>query len=127
MPDVRLAAPRRRAALSLTSLIDVIFLLLMFFMLTSTFTRLGEIDLTAAAQGGSEAPQSPPVFVQLSPEGLRINGTESPLDTLRRTLEERAGPQGLVLIALAEGVSAQRLVDVLALLRGAPFSVRVLT
>ena len=127
MADTRLPAPRRRPALSLTSLIDVIFLLLMFFMLTSTFTRLGEIEFAAAPRGGVEVPQTPPVFVQLSTETLRLNGAEVPLEGLRAALESLAGPEGLVLVALADGVQAQRLVDVLALLRGAAFSVRVLT
>ena len=43
---------RRRRKLSMTSLIDVIFLLLLFFMLTSTFTRFAELDLAAASGGG---------------------------------------------------------------------------
>ncbi len=36
---------KRRASLNLTSLIDVLFLLLIFFMLTSTFRRRGEMQL----------------------------------------------------------------------------------
>jgi hypothetical protein len=39
----------------LTSLIDVIFILLLFFMLSSTFTRYGELSLsTAQAAGGRQ-------------------------------------------------------------------------
>jgi biopolymer transport protein ExbD len=128
MPEPRrLIAPPRRAPLSLTSLIDVIFLLLLFFMLTSTFTRLGELELTAAPQGGAEAPQQPPVFVQLGADTLRLNADPLAPEALRARLIDLAGAGGLVLIALAEDVTAQRLVDILALLRGAPFAVRVLT
>lgn len=36
---------RRRVTLNLTSLIDVLFLLLIFFMLTSTFRQSGELEL----------------------------------------------------------------------------------
>jgi len=114
----------RRRSLSLTSLIDVIFLLLLFFMLTSTFTRLGELELTPGAPGG--APGQPPVFVQLAPESLRVNAAETPLEGLAEHLAPMAGEDGMVLVALAEGVEAQRLVDVLAALRGAPFQIRVL-
>ena len=39
------AAVRKRKPLSLTSLIDVIFLLLLFFMLTSTFTRFARVEI----------------------------------------------------------------------------------
>lgn len=122
MPEAaRLGMPRRRAALSLTSLIDVIFLLLLFFMLTSTFTRLGELELAPGTPGG--APGEPPVFVQLAPEGLRVNTEEVPLEALRARLE---GEEGLVLVSLADAVSAQRLVDMLAVLRGATLNLRVL-
>jgi biopolymer transport protein ExbD len=51
--------PRRRAMLSLAPLIDVTFLLLVFFMLVTQFDRLAAIDVSVA--------QSPPV--QLSPDG----------------------------------------------------------
>lgn len=124
MADPRLIPPRR-AALSLTSLIDVIFLLLLFFMLTSTFARLGEIELTGAAQGAGQPQSAPPVFVRLGPESLTVNSVETPLEALRAELTTRAG-EGLVLIALSDGVEAQRLVDVLAVLSGAAFALRVL-
>lgn len=127
MPEIRrLKTPTRRSTLSLTSLIDVIFLLLLFFMLTSTFSRLGELELTAAPQGMSAAPSQPPAFVQLSREAIRLNAEDVRLEDLRARLFVTAGTEGLVLIAMAEGVTAQRLVDVLAVLRGVPFSVRVL-
>ena len=116
-----LVPPARRSGLSLTSLIDVIFLLLLFFMLTSTFTRLGELELTAGSPGGSAS--APPLFVQLAPESLAVNTEPVPLDALRARLE---GREGLVLVSLAEGVTAQRLVDVLAVLRGADLNLQVL-
>ena len=43
---------RRSGRLSMTSLIDVIFLLLLFFMLTSTFSKFSEVEL--AAEGTSD-------------------------------------------------------------------------
>ncbi|MEX0280950.1 MAG: biopolymer transporter ExbD, partial [Arenibacterium sp.] len=50
---MRNVAPRRRRVVSLTALIDVVFLLLLFFMLTSTFSSFGEIELfpPAGVQG----------------------------------------------------------------------------
>ncbi|MCB1397150.1 MAG: biopolymer transporter ExbD [Rhodobacter sp.] len=128
MPDALRRMTPRRAGLSLTSLIDVIFLLLLFFMLSSTFSRLGEMELTAARQG-SDAPAQPqpPVFVQLTTESLRLNAREIPLEALRSALTDAASADGLVLIALGAGVTAQRLVDVLAQLRDVPFAVQVLT
>jgi len=128
MPETLRRLIPRRAGLSLTSLIDVIFLLLLFFMLTSTFSRLGEMELTAARQGNDAPAQpQPPVFVQLTAGSLRLNAREIPPQVLRSALIEAAGPDGLVLIALGAEVTAQRLVDVLALLRDVPFAVQVLT
>lgn len=121
----RLAAPtppRRR--LSLTSLIDVIFLLLMFFMLASTFAREVEFDL-ALAGTGAEAPDRRPIFLQLGPEALTLNGESLALDDLAATLTT-AEAEAPVLVALAEGVQAQRLVDVLAVLRTTTHPARVL-
>ncbi len=37
----------------MTSLIDVIFLLRLFFMLSSTFSRFAEVELTAAGASAS--------------------------------------------------------------------------
>ncbi|WP_240607830.1 ExbD/TolR family protein [Pararhodobacter oceanensis] len=126
-PTSRLTPPTRRKPLSLTSLIDVIFLLLLFFMLTSSFTRFGEVELLSEGSGAGAASGQAPVFVQLAPEELRVNADPLSLEALRDGLSARAGDGGLVLISLAEGVTAQRLVDVLTVLRGAEFSVRVLS
>lgn len=111
--DVRRRGFRRRA-LSLTPLVDVIFLLLLFFMLTSTFSRYGEIEVAAAA-GGSGGAAAEAQFLQLSETGVRLAGREVDLAALPSLL---AGER--VLVALGEDVTAQRLVDLLALLRGVP-------
>ena len=110
------AAPFRRRPLSLTSLIDVIFLLLLFFMLTTTFTRTGEIPLTAAGAGGDGLP---PLFLRVEPDALTLNGTPIAPEALADHLRaEEEAPR--VLVALAEGVQAQRLADVLNVLRQVP-------
>ena len=44
----------------MTSLIDVIFLLLLFFMLTSTFSKFAEIELAAATSGAGAATGAKP-------------------------------------------------------------------
>ncbi len=114
---------RRRRKLSMTSLIDVIFLLLLFFMLTSTFTRFAEVEL-AAAGSGAAASDARPLFLQLAPESLRLNGTELTLEELpakltetRGEAAEEAAPQPLI-VALRGEVTSQRLTDLLVALRG---------
>lgn len=46
-------APHRRA-ISLTPLIDVVFILLLFFMLSSTFTQWRQIDVSAPTEADVE-------------------------------------------------------------------------
>lgn len=116
-------APFVRRPVSLTPLIDVIFLLLLFFMLSSTFSKFGEIELTQAAPGQA-APGSPTerVFVQLGAERLVLNGTQLKLESLADQIES-----GQVLISLDPDTTAQRLTDLLVQLRGrADLSVLVL-
>ncbi|WP_170571263.1 ExbD/TolR family protein [Ruegeria atlantica] len=98
----------------MTPLIDVIFLLLLFFMLTSTFSKYGEIELSNATAGGapSDAPQDRS-FVQLGADRLVLNGAAITLEELAEQVKT-----GQVLITLDPDTTAQRLVDLLVLLRG---------
>jgi biopolymer transport protein ExbD len=99
----------------------VIFLLLLFFMLSSTFTRFAEVELTSAGAGSAQA-SGAPVFLSLAVDGLRINGSDATLADLSdalRPLRDDAGPLQ-VLIAPQADVTAQRLTDVLAALRIVP-------
>ncbi len=105
----------RRRPLSMTSLIDVIFLLLLFFMLTSTFSRFGEVELSGAASGGISA-QQPPLFLSVDDTALRLNGEAVALDGLGAALAGRDDSR--LLVSLSREVLSQRLVDVLAALRG---------
>lgn len=118
---IRGTAFRRRPA-ALTPLIDVIFLLLLFFMLSSTFTRFAELPLQNAG-GDAEPGGSPPVFLRLEPDGLSLNGDAVTFDTLSAALSERRPPGETVTLLLAVGgeVSSQRLVDLLVLLRAEPW------
>ncbi len=111
---MRNAAPFVRRPLAMTPLIDVIFLLLLFFMLTSTFSKYGEIELSNATAGGAttDAPQNR-VFVQLGAERLILNGSPITLEDLTAQVTT-----GQVLVSLDPDTTAQRLVDLLVELRG---------
>ena len=107
----------------MTPLIDVVFLLLLFFMLTSTFSIFGEIELSKAASGRSDQDlPSNRAFVQLGEERVTLNGAPVTLNTLAEGVDN-----GLVLVSLDEDTTAQRVVDLLVRLRGrAELSVLVL-
>jgi len=119
--------PFRRRKLSLTSLIDVIFLLLLFFMLSSTFSQFSEVELASAGQGQAAVSESRPIFVQLREDGLRVNARAVPLDGLAEALAALMEGEARALVSAGADVTAQRLTDLLLALRGIPgLSVQVL-
>lgn len=107
----------RRRALSMTSLIDVIFLLLLFFMLSSTFTRYGDLPLSTAT-GGTGISTETPAFLRVMPDALTLDTEPVDPDALAALLSPRAPV--LVIVASGDGVTAQRLVDVIGVLRDLP-------
>ena len=102
----------------MTSLIDVIFLLLLFFMLSSTFTRFAELELGSAVQSARAAPETPPVLLQLGQSEIRLNANPVAFSELGLALQSLEAAQ--VLISLGADVEAQRLVDLLVALSGLP-------
>lgn len=110
-----------RRALTLTPLVDVIFLLLLFFMLTSTFSRYAEVELAGAtADRGAQAEKAQ--FLQLGEADLRLAGQPVALDALAGLLGD-----GRVLVSLTGAVTSQRLIDLMGMLRAVPgLSVTVL-
>ena len=105
----------RRRKLSLTSLIDVIFLLLLFFMLSSTFSRHGEIAFLAATAGSGTVSDRPPLFLRLDGTALSLNGGVIALDQLLPTITEHIGdnPAPRVIVSVTGDATSQGLVDVL--------------
>ncbi len=114
-----LKATRRRKRLSMTPLIDVIFLLLLFFMLSSTFSRFAEVEITA---GGSAAASSTPpaklLFLRLSADGMTLNGAAATPEAIKAQLSAAEG--SALLISVTQDASAQALTDALVIARGIP-------
>lgn len=104
----------------MTSLIDVIFLLLLFFMLTSTFSRFAEVELAAAGGSAGAPSDTRPFFLRLEPEALSLNGKPETIETLPAALTREDEAPTPVLISLRDGVNSQRLTDLLVVLRGLP-------
>ncbi|MDG1353632.1 MAG: biopolymer transporter ExbD [Sulfitobacter sp.] len=116
-----MARPRnRRRRLSMTSLIDVIFLLLLFFMLTSTFSKFAEVELAAAGAGPAVPGDTKPLFLQLGVDTLRLNGEDVTLAGLGASPLGQAAEGTVLLVSLGAQVDAQRLIDLLVALRGLP-------
>ena len=66
---------RRRSSIGLTPLIDVVFLLLIFFMLASTFFKFSAVSISGASSGGTSVNLSEIALIQIrGTENIRING-----------------------------------------------------
>jgi len=104
-------APRRP---SLTPMIDVVFLLLVFFMLAARFGAEGALNVTLAAPGAAAQWQGPPRLVTVAPEGLRLNGVPVTMEALPGALADlMAAPDDPVLVRAADGSPTGTLVAVL--------------
>jgi|GEM_PF-57205 len=114
----------RRRRIPLTPLIDVIFILIMFFLLSSTFGiwRPLEISLgreTQAPEAGQPPTKSTPsilILVRAETEtaDLSVNGIDLELETLTEELNRLAalGAEHAILVP-GKGIAFQRIVHVL--------------
>lgn len=108
--------PRRRP--SLTPMIDVVFLLLVFFLVVARFGAEGAVPV--APGGGGAGYSGPPRLVEVRPGALSLNGVAVTADTLVRDLARlAAGREDPVILRARDGASLQDLVDALELLRRA--------
>ena len=126
---MELARPqRKRRALSLTPLIDVVFLLLVFFMLASTFLKFGTVKIETAGGGSESLPAEQIALIHVGPAlKLRINGVATTMAGLGESL-----PRLLVkghtkaVIVVQRGASVSDLIAATTEVRKVPFkSVRV--
>ena len=108
----------KRRPLSLTSLIDVIFLLLLFFMFTSTFSKFADVELATSGSGSSDS-ETITAFAQFSSSGLTINGQIIEVSRLQIELLrlKRSNRTNMLILAVDKTASSQQLVDVLVTFR----------
>ena len=111
---------RRRTTVGLAPLIDVVFLLLVFFMLASTFLRYSGFDLSGGRSGAVQnADIGNLVLVRVKgAAGLDINGKAVSLHGLAGELAALSRPEGLrVAVKPIGGATVQHVVDVIEKLR----------
>ena len=114
-PSLLAARHRRRPMISLTPLIDVVFILLIFFMLASSFLDWRSIELNAPGETGGGASVEGAVLVEVRKDGLRLSGERLSLEALAGRisglLAER--PEQSVLVRPAPEVTLQEAIAVL--------------
>lgn len=109
--------PTRRRP-GLTPMIDVVFLLLIFFMLAA---RLGPAQgLQVQSAGGGGEWTGPPRLVDVMPETLRLNGVSTDVTELPDRLRALVStPSDAIVLRPRDGATLQRLLDVVSALESA--------
>ena len=110
----------RRRRPSLTPMIDVVFLLLIFFMLVARFGVDKVIDINLpSALGQSSQYEGPPRLVEIKSGNLvSLNGFDFPLDQLSSKLSElMPSPNALIILRSSAEANTQDLLDVLLYLK----------
>jgi biopolymer transport protein ExbD len=112
---------RRRTAhaqthIDLTSLIDVIFILLLFFLVTTTFVRDAGVTVNRPQAVRSEPLASSAMRIVIVPSGaVFTDGRQVELGELGSLVKQFVArePEGNVVVVTDESVSAGRLVEVM--------------
>jgi len=108
---ITLGPPRARRRMSLTPMIDVVFLLLIFFMLAARFGVEGAIALSGSTGGGQDW-SGPPRLVDFAPDGLWLNGAPLAPDALPEALSPlMQDPADPIILRPRDGANLQHLTD----------------
>jgi biopolymer transport protein ExbD len=119
MFDFQQSIHRRRP--SLTPIIDVVFLLLVFFMLASTFNVDQKVNLLSEIVYGSSQYDQNPRLIEIKSNKLLINGVEADDSEAIRKLEEITPDLSQIIIVQVLGSTTQRMLDVMELLKSSGF------
>ncbi len=118
---MQFGTPRHARRPSLTPMIDVVFLLLVFFMLAARFGH--DLSLPMATGGGATVYDGPPRLVVIGHDSLALNGQTIAPEALPAALDPlMSAPSDIVVLRPAEGVPLQRLIAVSDSLRAAGLS-----
>jgi len=117
--------PQEELTLDLTSLIDVVFLLLIFFMVTTTFSAQSGIGVNLPEAAARERPSTEAVSISIKATGtLFLDEHPVTHDELReqlKALEKQRGAETVVVIRADESVTHGRVVEAMDAARTAGF------
>ena len=117
-------SPKRRR-LSLTPLIDVIFLLLLFFMLSSTFSKFSELEINSGSSGSGTV-SSEVIFLVLYHDSQTLEGEEiAKKELLPKLTQAKENGKGSLVLIVAENVTSQDFLSLLQMVNSGPLPVSV--
>ena len=118
--------PRRNhasaMAVDIAPLIDVVFILLIFFLVTTTFVRDTGIEVERPEAAYAEALESTAMRISIAPSGaVYTEGRAVTLDELRQSVRAflAAEPNGAVVVIPDRQLPAGRLIEVMDTAKGA--------
>lgn len=108
---------RRNRRLSLTPLIDCVFILLVFFMLQTNFFRPHTIEFAKAAGAAGAASGIDTVSIEIHDNGtIWLNGAATDVESLQNYAAGIISPDATrVVLGVDQGVVLQRAVDIMDL------------
>lgn len=110
----------------MTSLIDVVFLLLLFFMLTSTFSHFARTEIAPPQEGRGAGTGSRAIIVRPTADGWLVNGQTVDNARIAEVLNayREKGAERILLNAGAE-LDTQRFVEALGELQALRFEIAI--
>ena len=108
---------RRNRRLSLTPLIDCVFILLVFFMLQTNFFRPHTVDFAKAGGASGAVSDTQTVSVEIHDNGtIWLNGAATDIESLQKFASGIISPDNTrVVLGVDPGVVLQRAVDIMDL------------
>lgn len=110
---------RESLSMDLTPLIDMVFLLLVFFLVTSVFKKdelALLLKLPKTEQGAGSDKKMDQLTIELTDDEVAINGKKSSMEDLPQTFQ-KTSKEALINLRVDGDVKYQRLVKVLDLLQ----------
>ena len=110
---------RETLGLDLTPVIDVVFILLIFFIVTSVFKKEElalMLDLPSSNAKEMQIKQEQ-IFIELNPTKLAIKGIEVSFESLEDNLKAVKNKENPIVVRIDKKVEYQRVVKVLDLLQ----------
>jgi biopolymer transport protein ExbD len=119
--EFHLQRPRRARRITLVALVDLVIILLIFFMLRTNFLQPRKVDVGNAVQNPTDKPPPiPPLQVELHRDGSlwlagrTLNDAELREHAAKRTRTEK----DVAIVAVDEGVRLQRAIEIIDILKG---------
>jgi biopolymer transport protein ExbD len=117
---MQLSQPSRKSLVNLTPLIDVVFILLIFFMLASNFIRWHYIELSIGDASDIEIDHQKISIIAINPDkSYSLNEKELPIASIIVKVREkvRKNIDHPIVVQPGEGTDVQAMVSVLNLLK----------